>query len=490
MVGDRTLALADNWAYLRLELSWLDRLLRLAVARQRQDVKEVEKVAKSKADQATSHWWKGLITTEKQIGNDDKHQPQPNIPGLTNPPPKNSYQQQLEARIQASYAQGIVLGLPSLRDRAALTLFEKNLVIISLAPEVNRRYGQLYGYLQGTEAERLPTVDLVFRLLCRNDTDWRDARTRLTSNSPLIELGLVEILDDNAQTLLERRLKLNVQLVNYLLAASPDPQVLSSLVQKQNRKKLSSILEISQTPKYWSELILPAAQLSALQHLCKQWQLQSQVDVVWGMRGNESAGVVVLLTGASGTGKTTAAQAIAHRLQKPLVTTDLALLDRSAHKQVWAEIIATSPTVLLVKSAQEWLGRNGTLTATEINQFIKARSSQHCITLLTVERRQTVKPSMVRQLDQIIEFPLPHEGARLQLWQQAFPAQVPLDPDIDWQFLARHWSLSGGEIKALARQAAFYAVAESPLTSVKTSHLIRAWEQKYQKTGTRSRRSC
>lgn len=490
MVGNQTLALADNWAYLRVELSWLDRLLRLAVARQRQDVKEVEKVAKSKADQATSHWWKGIITLEKQIGNDDKHQPQPNIPGLTNPPPKNSYQQQLEARIQASYAQGIVLGLPSLRDRAALTLFEKNLVIISLAPEVNRRYGQLYGYLQGTEAERLPTVDLVFRLLCRNDTDWRDARTRLTSNSPLIELGLVELLDDNAQTLLERRLKLNVQLVNYLLAASPDPQVLESLVKKQNKKKLPSILEINQAQKHWSDLILPASQLGSLQHLCRQWQLQSQVDVVWGMKGNERAGTVVLLTGAAGTGKTTAAQAIAHSLQKPLFSTDLALLDSYAQKQVWAEIMATSPTVLLVKSAQEWLGRNGTLSATQINQFMHQRSSQHGITLLTVERRQTVKPSIVRQLDRIIEFPLPHEDARLRLWQQAFPAQVPLDPEIDWQFLAQRWRLSGGQIKELARQAAFYAVAESPLTSVKTSHLLQAWEQKYQKTGTRKHRSC
>ncbi|MBO1351199.1 MAG: ATP-binding protein [Hormoscilla sp. GUM202] len=489
MVGNQTLALADNWAYLRLELSWLDRLLRIAVARQRQDVKEIDRVAKSKVDQATSHWWKGLISLEKQIGNDDKHQRQPNIPGLTNPPLPNSYQQQLEARIKASYARGIVLGLPSLRDRAALTLFEKNLVIISLAPEVNRRYGQLYGYLQGKEAESLPTVDLLFRLLCRNDTEWRDARTRLTSSSPLIELGLVELLDANAQTLLERRLKLDSRLVNYLLAASPDPQVLESLVLAK-KQKLSSILEISSTPKHWSDLILPAEQLGSLQHISRQWELQSQVDVVWGMTGNESAGLVVLLTGLAGTGKTTAAQAIAHSLQKPLATTDLALLDKSAQKQVWAEIMATSPRVLLVKSAQEWLGRNGTLSATEINQFMHQRSKEHCITLLTVAQRQTVKPSIVRQLDRIIEFPLPQEDARLRLWQQAFPAQVPLDPEIDWQFLARRWRLSGGEIKDLARQAAFYAVAESPLTSVKTSHLLQAWEQKYQKPGQRRGRSC
>ncbi|MBC6475513.1 MAG: AAA family ATPase [Hormoscilla sp. GM102CHS1] len=47
---------------------------------------------------------------------------------------------------------------------------------------------------------------------------------------------------------------------------------------------------------------------------------------------------MVLLTGPAGTGKTTAAQAIAHSLQRPLVTTDLALLDSYGQKQVWAEI--------------------------------------------------------------------------------------------------------------------------------------------------------
>ncbi|MBD0268439.1 MAG: hypothetical protein ICV77_09105, partial [Cyanobacteria bacterium Co-bin8] len=62
---------ADNWAYLKTELSWLDRLLMLAVARQRQDVKEVDRIARHSGERATSHWWKGIITLEGQSGHDD-----------------------------------------------------------------------------------------------------------------------------------------------------------------------------------------------------------------------------------------------------------------------------------------------------------------------------------------------------------------------------------------------------------------------------------
>jgi hypothetical protein len=52
---------ANNWAYLKTELSWLERLLMLAIARQRKEAKALGRVARTKADQVTSHWWQGLI---------------------------------------------------------------------------------------------------------------------------------------------------------------------------------------------------------------------------------------------------------------------------------------------------------------------------------------------------------------------------------------------------------------------------------------------
>ena len=495
----------DNWAYLKVELNWLDRVLMLAIARHRKETKEVERVAQSRADRVTSHWWKGIIVLDED---DSKHRKSSQDEGATS---KLGYQQQIDSRIQASRRQETVLGLPSLRDRLQLTLFEKNLVLMSLATEINRRYGKIYSYLQDNEQAKLPTLDLVLKLLCRNDGEWRSARTHLTSSSPLTQQGLVEFLAAEAEPLLTRRIKLADALVNYLLADRPDLQALETLLQfsqASSTRPAASTPPVSRLSRWtlspseslassrattspdWSNLILPPTLLADLQHLCCRVQLRSQVDEVWGFQpklqgiteSSASPGTVVLLAGAAGTGKTTAAAAIAQVLQTSLVCVDLALVKPADFLPLLQEIAAHAPTLLLLKSAGIWLGRSSSLSQAEIHQFLSQRQQSRGITLLSVRLRQSVKLYWQRQFDQILEFPLPNPGDRLQLWQQTFPPQVPLDSEIDWQWLAQHWSLSGGEIKAIAREAAFYAAAV-PGTKLGMVHLKQAWEQRRQKMG-------
>ncbi|NET09277.1 MAG: hypothetical protein F6K16_32155, partial [Symploca sp. SIO2B6] len=70
----------DNWAYLKTELSWLDRMLMMALARYRQDKKSVDRLAQSPADQASSHWWKGVISVDGKVAYDE-HRPGAILPG-------------------------------------------------------------------------------------------------------------------------------------------------------------------------------------------------------------------------------------------------------------------------------------------------------------------------------------------------------------------------------------------------------------------------
>ncbi|MEB3210929.1 MAG: AAA family ATPase [Leptolyngbyaceae bacterium] len=225
-----TPAFSDNWAYLRTELSWLDRVLMMAVARYRQDKRSVDRIAQNHADQASSHWWKGIVSLDGQ-GAYDEHR---KVVKPTNTSAKVGYHQQLEGRIQASQTQGIVLALPTLRDRLSLTPFEKNAVLIGLAPEVNRRYARLYRYLQGqsdTSTYDLPTVELILRLLCRNDNEWRAARQTLAEQSALVQRGLLTLLQQPYDTMLTASLKLSEPLVRYLLAESPTARDLDALLQ-------------------------------------------------------------------------------------------------------------------------------------------------------------------------------------------------------------------------------------------------------------------
>ncbi len=470
MPTEQTEQFANNWAYLRTELNWLERMLMLAVARQRKETKELDRLAQSRADRATSHWWKGIIAPETGILEETCRKPTTAIAKVT-------YQQQLEQRIQASQQQGIALGLPTLCDRLGLTAFEKNLVLISIAPEVNRRYTRLYRYLQGDEQgvkTDLPTVDLVLRLLCRNDPEWRAARTCLTTTSPLRHHHLITLISQPASTLLSASIKLADGLIDYLLADHPTPHALDRLLQGSIQLGLPITQSIPTVD--WADLVLPDSLLQSLQHLSQRLTLTDQV-AQWGFESASpgvmpSPGTVVLLAGTAGTGKTMAAGAIAHSLQWPLHQVDLAQVDPTATTALLKELTRLMPSLLLIKSAQVWLNRSTPLAAAQLHQFLAHRHSLPSLTLLSVAHAESVALRWRSHLDQQLLFPKPKACDRLRLWKQAFPPPAPLAPDLDWNLLAQQLPLSGGEIRAIAREAAFHAAAEP--APIHLSHLIQA----------------
>ena len=202
--------LKDNWAYLKVEMSWLERILLNAVAKARIQEAKLNRHAKTNADRATRHWWEGIVSFEK-VGYDSP-------PPARSAKPTQSYQQQLDARVKQSQAAGIELVLPSLCDRYKLSLFERQAVLLAIAPEIHRRYGELCGYLAGSGG--LPTVDLALRLFCRDDQAWRQGRSQLLSGALVTEGFLLPAMSP-VQSFLQQPLKLNPYLVSDLVGSGP-----------------------------------------------------------------------------------------------------------------------------------------------------------------------------------------------------------------------------------------------------------------------------
>ena len=280
------------------------------------------------------------------------------------------YQQQLESRIAVSAKDEIVLALPSLRHYLNLTLFEKNLILLALAPEVNRRYGRLYHYLQTGEDKAtvsdLPTVDLALRLLCRNDLERRRARASLTASESLIERQILRYVSLRPSTRLSSYLQLTDDWVNYLLAEQPDQRVLFERLATVSPEPVLALpaptaatraVQISQPEVSWDQLILPAPLLTQLQTLGQRASvgLTRSIAVT---TPPPSKSQVALLIGAAGTGKTMAAGAIATSLRQPLGVVDL----KQVHPDDWPAVLAALTSdrypVLLIKSAFVWFGRN------------------------------------------------------------------------------------------------------------------------------------
>ena len=459
-MGVDLMPFADNWAYLKTELAWLDRLLMLAVARQRKEIKTVKKYASVAADNVSSYWWKGVISVPNPAYDDCR---------VTAKPKRKSsgYQKQLESRIQVSAKDEIVLALPSLRHYLNLSLFEKNLLLMALAPEISQRYGRLYHFLQTGEdcakTSDLPTVDLALRLLCRNDLERRRARAKLTGPDSLIERKILRYVSPRPTTRLSSYLQLSEDWVDYLLAEKPNQRVLFKRLARPTEPvfalpaptAVTRAIQVIQPSATWDQLILPATTLAQMQTLAQQ--------VAVGFISRAKVGKTALLVGLAGTGKTITAKAIAASLNHPLCQVDLKQLDTKDHADVIAALDPVRYPVLLLKSASVWFGRNSPLPKATLSKWLQTRQTSRGLLILSSRHLHTVKASWRQQIDTTIALPLPHRAERAVLWRQAFAGVICSDK-IDWSALAEQFKLSGGEIKAIAADAIAIAQAKNAKT--------------------------
>ena len=83
-------------------------------------------------------------------------------------------------------------GWPS--TRAGLTALDEALLLVALAPDVDSRFEQFYGYLNDDVTRRRATVGLALRL-CGLPEAAAPARVRLAAGAPLIDLALLRVED-------------------------------------------------------------------------------------------------------------------------------------------------------------------------------------------------------------------------------------------------------------------------------------------------------
>ncbi|MDB5064623.1 MAG: ATPase central domain protein, partial [Chloroflexi bacterium] len=103
------------------------------------------------------------------------------------------------------------------------------------------------------------------------------------------------------------------------------------------------------------------------------------------------------------------------------------------------------------------------------------------IAILATNLRSNLDEAFTRRLDIVVEFH-EHEGEhRRALWDRSLGPRVPRAADLDLDFLAHAFRLSGGNIRNIVVAAAHAAADED--RAVAMADLVRATHREYRKLG-------
>jgi hypothetical protein len=119
--------------------------------------------------------------------------------------------------------------LARLAGRAGLTELDRAVLLIALAPDVDRTFEPLYGYLNNDVSRRRATVSLALEL-CGVPAHLTAARARFHASTPLRALGLLEV-EEPERPFLTRSLRVPDRLIGHLLGDdTPDAALLGLLL--------------------------------------------------------------------------------------------------------------------------------------------------------------------------------------------------------------------------------------------------------------------
>jgi AAA+ superfamily predicted ATPase len=253
-------------------------------------------------------------------------------------------------------------------------------------------------------------------------------------------------------------------------------------------------------PYTWEDIILTPGVRQHLAELEAQARLRWQVYDEWGFGRlcPLGKGITALFAGASGTGKTMAAQVLAAALGMDLYRIDLAGVvnkyigeTEKRLKQVF-DVCERANVLLFFDEADALFGQRTQVKDAhdryaniEIDYLLQRMEHFDGIAILATNRKSDIDPAFLRRVRFVVDFLPPGPAERLALWRLALRPQTPggeaLLEAIDWEFLATKLSMTGADIKSAALSAAFLARAAG--TRIGMSHVLDAARREMSKHG-------
>ena len=244
----------------------------------------------------------------------------------------------------------------------------------------------------------------------------------------------------------------------------------------------------------WDDLVLPEAQIRVLHQVATHVRQRARVYEDWGFAESSprGLGISALFAGASGTGKTMAAEVLARDLELDLYRIDLSATvskyigETEKNLRRIFDAAEASGAILLFDEADALFGKRSEVKDShdryanlEISYLLQRIEAYRGLAILTTNLQRNLDEAFTRRLRFILQFPHPGAAERAEIWRRVFPPRTPVE-GLDVGKLAR-LSIAGGHIKSIALHAAVLAADDD--SAVTMRHVLHAAHAEYAKLG-------
>jgi SpoVK/Ycf46/Vps4 family AAA+-type ATPase len=259
---------------------------------------------------------------------------------------------------------------------------------------------------------------------------------------------------------------------------------LSLGAQRNNKNELE---QIERPQAQLNDLVLPPDLLGRIRRFVDSARAHGTVLTEWGLGrslGNTS-GLTAIFSGASGTGKSMAAEAIASALDRPLLRCPLSTVMSKwvgeTSKNI-AQLFQTARehrAVLLFDEADALFARrvnvrssNDRFANAETGALLTQLERHSGVVILTTNCVEEIDSAFERRLQLRLTFPFPDSRARTALWKQMLGQDTPLAPEVNVAQLGRAFELSGALIRNAVLSAALEAAIQPAGSRVLTKAML------------------
>ncbi len=342
---------------------------------------------------------------------------------------------EIDAKKEESLKKGAELRLHILSELFDLDPFERDILLIGLAPELDLRYEKIYSFLQNDVTKKKPTVDLAITLHFPTIKEKIKSRAYFSHAASLRKNHLIHLLEGETNansSLISNFIKIDERIINFLLGFDElDP-------------KIRNFSYVIKPKKSFDDLILPVDFKNKLMSIAS-WYKKNK------FRPN------ILFCGPSGSGKKMAAEAICKELG-----INLAIVD----SKVLIEVRSIDIAYLVMREA---LLQNSALYFQVFDVLLEGEEPKNSRELLIQAIRTFpglifLAGTVSMEFDKGLinngfvpySFPLPSYPVRKQLWESCLK-DCKLAGEVDLNALASKFRFSGGQIMDATRTACSFS---------------------------------